>query len=163
MDNTAVSSEKSPIFSAQVIAQAGYLARSFERLLGRPLVKQPAANDLLLTQQLYDAAAVIVAHGTEADPLFWFANKTAQQLWGMTWDQFSGLPSRLSAEADQRETRAALLAQVQQRGFIQDYAGIRVTRAGKRFRIRDVTVFTVTNDAGQRVGQAATFSTWEWL
>ncbi len=47
---------------------------------------------------LYDAPAALLMHGNEADPVFCYANRTAQGLWGLTWDEFIRLPSRLSAE-----------------------------------------------------------------
>ena len=40
----------------------------------------------------------LLMHGNEADPVFCYANRTAQRLWGLTWDEFIRLPSRLSAE-----------------------------------------------------------------
>jgi MEKHLA domain len=152
-------------FSPPVIAHGGYLARSFSRLLGRALLPSVSAqaSDAVITQALYYAPVVIVAHGTQPDPLFCFANKVAQQLWGIPWSEFIGMPSRLSAEAEERATRAALLTQAQEKGFIDNYSGIRIARSGKRFRIREVILFTVSDDQGKKVGQAATFDTWEWL
>ena len=47
---------------------------------------------------LYDAPAALLMHGNEADPVFCYANRTAQRLWGLTWNEFMRLPSRLSAE-----------------------------------------------------------------
>lgn len=54
--------------------------------------------------------ASIVSHGTETDPVFWFANRAAQGLWEMDWARFTRTPSRLSAEPDERATRAGQAA-----------------------------------------------------
>ncbi len=111
---------------------------------------------------LYEAPAVVLMHGTEPDPVFCYANRTAQRLWGYSWDEFIRLPSRLSAEPVARAERDALLARAAARGFIDDYAGIRIARDGSRFRIAGVVLWNVVVD-GVRHGQAAIFSTWEAL
>ena len=73
------------------------------------------------------------------------------------------MPSRLTAEAPDRAARARLLAQVAAQGFIDDYAGVRISRAGKRFLIERATVWNLTDDQGRLCGQAATFQTWRLL
>ncbi|ABW14794.1 conserved hypothetical protein [Parafrankia sp. EAN1pec] len=37
----------------------------------------------------------LLAHDASTDPLFVYANKTAQQRFEYTWDEFVGMPSRL--------------------------------------------------------------------
>jgi hypothetical protein len=109
---------------------------------------------------LYDAPAVVLMHGTEADPVFCYANATAQRLWGFEWAEFTALPSRLSAEPIARDERARLLARARERGWIDDYSGIRIARDGSRFRISGVVLWNVLVD-GVSHGQAAVFSQWE--
>lgn len=132
------------------------VAESFARLLGRPLVAQGADP----VRVLWEAPAVIVAHGTEPDPLFFFANRTALARFEATPDQFLGMPSRLSAEAPLREERQALLDRVSRDGFIADYAGVRVTLNGRRFRIEQAVVWNLRDAAGAIHGQAACFDRW---
>ena len=67
------------------------LEASYRTVVGRDL-RIDAGGDL------YDAPAALLMHGNEADPVFCYANRTAQGLWGLTWDEFIRLPSRLSAE-----------------------------------------------------------------
>lgn len=67
------------------------------------------------------------------------------------------MPSRLSAEAPLREERQALLERVSRRGFIDDYAGIRISARGTRFRIENAVVWNLIDAAGVRHGQAAMF------
>ena len=67
------------------------------------------------------------------------------------------MPSRLTAEAPDRIERARLLAEVAARGSIDDYSGVRISRTGQRFRIEQATVWNLTDETGQRCGQAATF------
>lgn len=123
------------------------------RLLGRPLV-EPGAN---LVAALQEAPVAIVAHGIEADPLFFFGNRAALAKFETTAEAFIGLPSRLSAEAPLREERAALLERVSRDGFIDDYAGLRISAQGTRFRIERAVVWNLIDVAGTVYGQAATF------
>jgi len=105
----------------------------------------------------------VVAHGTEADPLFFFANRAALARFAMTADQFIGMPSRLSAEAPLRDERQALLERVTRDGFIADYAGVRIAADGTRFRIAAATVWNLVDPDGSVHGQAAAFSRWTEL
>ena len=121
------------------------LADSFERLTGSTL-----GDPWALSQPL-------VSHGTEADPIFRYANPAALTLWEMDWDRFTKLPSRLSAQDDPaiQTDRSAYLAQAAAQGFVSDYQGIRVSAKGRRFRISQTTLWTVTETSGLRHGQAA--------
>jgi PAS domain-containing protein len=131
------------------------LTGSFHRLVGRRLTDRDAA-------WLYNEAPfVVLAHDTQADPIFVYANKAAQDCFGYDWDEFRTLPSRLSAEAMLREERQRLLDSVRAKGFIADYGGVRIAKSGRRFRIKDVVVWQLIDTAGTVRGQAATFADWE--
>lgn len=132
------------------------IGESYRRLLGEPLVA-PAPDPVAA---LWTAPRAIVAHGTEADPVFFFGNRTALALFEMDFATFTRLPSRLSAEPLLREERAHLLERVTREGFMTDYAGVRISATGRRFRISGATVWNLTDDAGHPAGQAAAFATW---
>ena len=132
------------------------IADSHLRLTGRALVA-PAGD---LRSSLWNAGAVIVAHGTEADPAFFYGNRQALGLFEMDWSSFVQMPSRLSAEALLREERDRLLERVGRDGYISDYAGIRVSSSGKRFRIERAVVWNLIDVSGVCHGQAATFDHW---
>lgn len=131
------------------------LADSFERATGLRLPSDP--------HTLYHAAFALVSHGTEADPVFNYANLFAQRLFGYDWATFVTLPSRLSARAPERDERARLLELVTRQGYIEDYAGIRVRADGTLFRISRATVWNVIDGNGVLRGQAAMFSDIEEL
>lgn len=131
------------------------LADSFARITGQRL---PA--DALT---LYSAHFALVSHGTQADPVFNYANLFAQQLFGYPWHEFTTLPSRLSAREPERGERARLLEMVAQQGYISDYCGVRVRRDGTLFRISRATVWRVVDADGHARGQAAMFSEIEEL
>ena len=48
-------------------------------------------------------------------------------------------------------------------GFIDDYAGVRITAKGGRFRITQATVWTLIDGHGAVHGQAAAFDRWTEL
>jgi len=130
------------------------LTGSYRRLVGRPLTDRDAA-------WLYgDAPFVVLAHNTDADPIFTYANRTAQDCFGYGWDEFLTLPSRLSAEEDLRAERQAALDAVRENGFVAGYGGIRIAKSGRRFWIRDTVIWQLTDEAGVYRGQAATFGEW---
>ena len=150
-------------------ARLGLIAESFQRLLGRPLVAGLAGHAgtagaaEALAQALWNAPAVIVAHGTEPDPVFFYGNRRALELFEMDAEAFTRLPSRHSAEAPLREERARLLERVQRDGFIADYAGVRISASGRRFRIEQAVVWNLVDAQGHCHGQAATFDRWTTL
>ncbi len=148
---------------AATVQRCRILCDSFARLLGRPLLPGLAADDRVLAQQLYDAQMVIVSHGTEPDPVFWFANRTAQRLWEVEWSEFIRMPSRRSAEPEEHGEREKLLRRAQEHGYIDDYRGARISASGRRFRIENVVLWNLSDDSGVHVGQAATFARWTFL
>lgn len=137
-------------------ARLELVAASYQQLTGRDLVA-PADDP---AQALWTAPRAIVAHGIEADPIFFFGNRAALARFEMTVEQFTATPSRLSAEPMLREERQALLDRVTRHGFIDDYAGIRISATGRRFRIEQATVWNLIDTHGRVNGQAATFERW---
>ena len=105
----------------------------------------------------------VVRRTPEPDPVFNFGNKTALDLFEMTWDEFTQLPSRMSAEPMHRAEREALLREVHEQGYSTGYQGIRISKSGKRFRIEDTTVWNMYDEQGQHCGQAATYARWTYL
>jgi hypothetical protein len=104
-----------------------------------------------------DAPFGVLAHDASADPVFFYANETAQRAFEYDWAEFTALPSRLSAGPQDRAERQALLAGVARDGFVTGYRGLRVARSGRQFWIEDVTIWNLLDDAGTYVGQAAAY------
>lgn len=145
-----------------VIAQTQLIARSLDRWTGRALLPG-LFNPLGLAKNVFAAPFVLVSHGTEADPVLNYGNAAALKLWEMSWAELTATPSRLTAEAPNRAERARLLAAVTAHGFIDDYAGVRISKTGRRFRIAQATVWNLLDARGEYAGQAAMFSRWEFL
>lgn len=148
-----------PFETVSSLEHAALLLESHLRVVGRPLLDA----DVTATESaraLYFAPFVVLAHGLEPDPVFCYGNAAAQSLFEFEWDALVRLPSRLSAEPMNQEERQRLLDAVSTRGYIDDYAGVRISRSGRRFRIERATVWNVIDATGARRGQAATFSRW---
>lgn len=147
-----------------IIAWTELLLDSYERLLGRSLLPQEWTA-LERSRALYHAPFVVVSHGTEANPIFNYGNRVALDLWGLTWEEFTGLPSRATVKDDDISgaEREKMLARVRETGYIDDYRGIRVSKTGKRFRIENVIVWNTIDRDGIYRGQAATFASWTFL
>lgn len=146
-----------PALDVELQRRLALIGESFQRLTGRPLLNDSG------TEALWNAPRVIVAHGIEVDPVFFYGNRLALKIFEMDFAGFTCLPSRYSAEAQTREERACLLERVSRDGFIDDYAGVRVSATGKRFRIEQAVVWNLIDAEGVRHGQAATFDRWEML
>ena len=145
---------------AGLLRLARLIVNSYQQVMGRPLV--PAGeDDGELWRTLWNAPRVVVAHGTQPDPVFCYGNRLALELFELDWTAFTALPSRYSAEPLAREERAALLDRVSRFGFIDDYAGVRISSTGKRFRISKATVWNLMDADGVYRGQAAAFSDWQ--
>ncbi len=124
---------------------------SFNHLTGKDLI---GCFDPLA---MWNADRAIVAHGLEADPVFFYGNRMALQCFEMDFDAFVRLPSRLSAEPLARPLRARLLDEVTRRGYVDNYCGVRIASSGNRFTISDGTVWNLVDAMGVCHGQAATF------
>ena len=136
------------------------LLETYWRLLGKQLAPG-GLDEGAAARWLYEEAPFcVLAHNTDSDPMFIYANKTAQRCFEYTWAEFITLPSRLSAEAPNRAERQALLDEVGRRGFASNYTGMRISRSGRRFFIEDATVWQLVDRRGVHHGQGAMLPRW---
>ena len=134
---------------------AALLLHDHQQAFGRPL----AAG----VQELFAADVVVLAHDDSADPRLIYANAAALRLWERSWAEMIGMPSRLTAEAQERSSRAAMLSTALAQHAIEGYSGIRISSSGRRFQIHNARLWTLHGDGGHPCGQAAAFSNWWWL
>lgn len=148
-----------PWYRQSQIAHVQVLLDSFALLFGRELIDRhgSAAEQARL---LFEAPFVVVSHGMEADPVLNYGNATALALWEMDWAAFVQTPSRLTAEPMHRDERARLLERTRRDGYVDDYAGIRISRSGRRFRIEQAIIWNLVDGDSRLRGQAATFDRW---
>lgn len=138
------------------------LHTSFRHYVGRNLANLEW-HGIRTAQALDSGNFALLSHNTASDPIFTYGNQTALRLFEMDWDTLTHLPSRHSAEPLLREERGHLLQMVASQGYIDNYAGVRISATGKRFRIRQAIVWNLRDNAGNYAGQAAFFEDWERL
>lgn len=139
--------------------QTQILLDSYHRWVGEQLISREGSIEDQ-AKALYEAPFVVVSHATQADPILNYGNEIALQLWEVDIPTLLSMPSRLTAEPMHRDERARLLERTTRDGYVNDYRGIRISRTGKRFLIEQATVWNLVDANGNRVGQAATFSSW---
>jgi hypothetical protein len=145
-----------------LVEQIELLRSSFHHYTGKDLI-DPAFSPVAAAKAIFDAPFIVVSHDRSTDPIFNYGNQIALDLFEMTWTEFTSLPSRQSAEPLNQAERAKLLAQVSSQGFIANYAGVRISKSGRRFRIEQATVWNLLDHQGDYRGQAAVFSQWKYL
>jgi hypothetical protein len=143
-------------------AHAALLIKSFRLFTGRDLVSSDL-DEVGAARALFHAPFVVVSHDTAPDPIFTYGNRSALELFELSWPEFTTLASRKSAEAPNREDRERLLREVARRGFIDNYEGVRISSSARRFRIEGATVWNLVDDEGRYCGQAAAFAEWVYL
>ena len=148
--------------SPALIEHVALLRGSYRHWTGKDLLP-PELNSVDAVRALDDARFAVVSHGTQADPIFNYGNRLALRLFEMEWEEFTALPSRLSAEAVDRDERQRLLAQVEARGYSDNYGGVRISKTGRRFEIGAATVWNLIDGEGRNRGQAALIRQWRAL
>ncbi|ARV61783.1 MEKHLA domain-containing protein [Nostocales cyanobacterium HT-58-2] len=139
-----------------VIRHSQRLMQSFYYWTGRALLDASGSPEEI-AQALFDAPFVLVSHGTQPDPIFNYGNRMALQLWELSWEEFTKMPSRKTAEEVVQKERNRLLAETTTKGF-SHFSGIRVTSSGKRFEIQDGLLWNVISEEKHLFGQAAVYS-----
>ncbi len=114
-------------------------------------------------KQAFNSDYVLLAHNGSEDPIFNYANQTALNLFEMSWEEITNMPSKYSAESDERGQREKFIAEVTENGYSKDYSGIRISKTGKRFEIKNVILWNVYDEENNRIGQAAMFDEYEYL
>ena len=136
------------------------LATSYAHFTKRCLVPDDVQTASAAAWLYHDAPFCVLAHNREPDPRFVYANEAAQACFEYSWDELTSLPSRLSAEALNRQERQTLLDKVFAQGYAMGYRGRRIAKSGRRFWIEDGIVWQLIDAAGVLHGQAAMFSKW---
>jgi hypothetical protein len=145
-----------------LVEHVAILNESYRQLLGSDLITGTRSQQEM-AGQLFKASFAVVSHNTDPDPIFNYANLSALNLFELNWEEFIQLPSRLSAEPVNQAERERLLTQVARHGYINHYEGVRISKSGQRFLIKNATVWNLTDPSGKYYGQAACFKQWQFL
>ncbi|MCI3276944.1 MEKHLA domain-containing protein [Streptomyces cylindrosporus] len=137
------------LFSDDAFAQL--LLSRHHLLTGSSLCPSAPGGDT--ARRLYkDAPFGLLAHDTGSDPMFIYANRTAQQCFEYSWAEFVRLPSRLSAAGEGQGDREKFVRSVTEHGYASGYRGLRIAKSGRRFWIEDVTVWNLVDADGTHHG-----------
>jgi hypothetical protein len=145
-----------------LVDHAVAIGNSYRHLLLKELIPGVQSAEQF-ARQLFHAPFALVSHDTTGDPVFNYANLKALALFELSWEDFTRLPSRLSAEPVNRAERERLLAEVTAKGYIDHYEGVRISSTGKRFLIRNAVVWNLADKNRGYKGQAAWFNEWTFL
>lgn len=115
----------------------------------------PAADQ---ARRPFEAPFVVVSHGTEADPILNYGNRTALQLWEMDAEAFLQTPSRLTAEPLHRDERCGCSNERCETASSTTIAECDL--ADGQAIIERAIVWNLVDEAGRHRGQAATFDSW---
>lgn len=153
------------IGSGELEAHSKLLVESYEKVIGKSIFEHYCNSEAESGNavRLFEAPFLVLSHGTELDPILNYGNRSALELWEMDWDTFTSTPSRLTAERGLREQREKLLEDSRQQGYSEGYIGIRISRTGRRFEIKNVRLWNVYDSNGIYHGQAAVFSEWSYI
>ncbi|CAH1387160.1 MEKHLA domain-containing protein [Candidatus Nitrotoga sp. M5] len=138
------------------------LRSSYQHWTGKPDFDRGISQENAV-EALFLAPFAVVSHGIGVDPVFNYGNQRALDMFEMSWEAFTVLPSRLSAETVNQAERIKLLNSVTKHGYIHNYSGIRISKSGRRFMIRDATIWNLISPEGQFYGQAALIQDWDYL
>jgi MEKHLA domain len=143
----------------RIVEWSQLLLDSYRHWTGGELIER-TGDAVTQAQRLFEASCIVVSHGVEPDPILNYGNRTALDLWELSWVHFIKTPSRTTAEADDRAERARMLERARLDGYFDGYRGVRVSSTGRRFLIERAVIWNVIDLAGNPIGQAATFSRW---
>lgn len=145
-----------------VIQHAKLIAFSYKYWTGKDLFPGKP-EDYRLSEALYLAPYIVVSHGIEKDPIFNYANLSAQKLWKIEWDAFTKMPSRLSAEPVEENKRNQLLEEGKKKGVTFLKQVIRIDNTGRKFYIEEVVLFNLIDKNKNYLGQGAVYEKWKYL
>ena len=143
-----------------VIRQSLRLWRSFQHWTGKTLLENSSDRAAEIARELFLAPFVLVSHGTEPDPIINYGNQKALDLWELSWEELTQMPSRYTAEPVAKEDRDRILTQTKIQGFVNNYRGVRISSKGQHFLIENGTIWNVLDEQKHICGQAAVFSTY---
>ncbi len=145
-----------------VVEWSQLLLNSYRHWVGRDLLQRVGGPEEQ-AHALFLAPLVIISHGTEEDPILNYGSHLALTLWETTWDELRQTPSRLTAEVVNRAEREWMLERARTQGYVENYRGVRISNRGRRFLVEEAVIWSVIDQTGRRLGQAATFSHWTFL
>ena len=148
--------------NSKIIQLSKLIVDSYKHWTGKSLIEDSLEQEEI-AEALFLLPAVLVSHNNQVDPIFHYGNKAALALWELDLEEFLRTPSRRTTQEALQAERRKLLEEVNKHGFIDNYSGIRVSSTGKRFYIKNAIVWNLIGKDQEYLGQAASFSEWDYL
>lgn len=149
------------MIAGDVTAHVADMRRSLKRCAGVDIVA-PSLNAEEAARAVFASPCAVLAH--DAGGRFTYANRTALRLFEAEWDALRGVSTTVTvADGGDAEERLRMLERVRLRGFVDDYAGERVTATGRKIRVEGAVVWNVLDAGGAYRGQAALLCRWRYL
>ena len=92
---------RQPWQQPEIIQLSELILASYRHWLQSELIP-PATTPELTAKNLFEAPFVVLAHNTDADPIYTYGNRSALELWERDWEELVQMPSRQSAESSQQ-------------------------------------------------------------
>ncbi|GLC38930.1 hypothetical protein PLESTB_000462500 [Pleodorina starrii] len=151
--------------TAETRMLAFQICDSYWRLTKKYLLEGVDFNRL--PSELYRAPFALLAHNRfqegVTDPIYTYGNRAALEVFELSWEELLQTPSRKSAADDPsaQQDRNGLLDRAAETGVVEGFEVWRVSKSGRRFKIKDGTLFNIMDRQGTKLGQAAVFQRYE--
>lgn len=142
---------------------ASRVARSFAHVTGRDLFAEAGIDPAMPGASAWRGDFALLTHRGDPAAMLNYGNRFVLSLWEMDWDQFAATPSAATAPEDGVEERRQMMEEVARTGFVSGYNGRRISRSGRLFVIRDVTVWRLDEPDGGNFGVAAFFRRYDYV
>jgi len=133
------------------------LLSNLKRWTGIDLAEDNGIPVNKLGKGVFEANFCLLSSDLSADPILNYGNQMALDLWEMSWEELTSTRSRDTAKPDKQSDRDGLMRQVNEKNFVTGYSGMRVSKTGREFLIKDVTIWNLFDDDGKPYGRAAWF------
>jgi len=130
------------------------VAASFLRVTGAPLMGTGFSG-----QGVWQGDFALLTHRGDPDATLNYGNAFALRLWECDWQDFTGLPSTVTAPPEDRASRAVAMEKVAQDNFVRGYSGRRISCKGRLFFIEDGIIWRLLDETGEAFGVGAWFRT----
>jgi len=150
--------------TTEVILDLLMLVENYSQKFNKPLMQGVEITSI--AKEVWNAPFVLLFHKLREDgelPTFSYVNKAALKLFETTWDEFVGMESRNTAEAEDevQSERDEYLAKALEEGCVDSLEVWRISQKGTRFLLKDVELWNI--DSGEAtIGQAAICREWQY-
>lgn len=146
----------------QLIKPTQWIIESYQHFFSTSIFKEFKIEvEKSLEHQLYYANIALLA--TNTNKQFIYMNKFSQNLWEISLDKALQMKGKQTARVQDQKQRDILLKEVQKKGFIKNYSGIRISSKGKLFYIKSARVWNLIDKQKNFKGQAACFKQFDYI